>query len=107
MAKQAEEQAAERERQEKERLQMVVEKVLAVVESAADGDLSQRINLDGDDEFGKLAAGIDRMIADLRYIIGQVVDSGMQFAEGAAVIAAAPSMALIYGWPGRVSTRLL
>lgn len=86
-AKRAEEEAAKREREEKERLQRVVGQILAVVESAANGDLSQKIELEDDDALGKLAGGIDRMVADLRDIIGQVVDSGMQFAEGASVIA--------------------
>lgn len=86
-AKQAEEERAEREREEQAKLRSDVGNILRVVEAAAEGDLSQRINLESNDEIGKLAVGIDRMIADLRDIIGQVVDSGTQFAEGAAVIA--------------------
>lgn len=84
---QAEELRIEREREEQAILRANVESILRVVEAAAEGDLSQRINLDSDDAIGKLAGGIDLMIADLRDIISQVVDSGMQFAEGASVIA--------------------
>lgn len=87
MARQAEEERAERERQEQAKLRSDVGNILRVVEAASEGDLSQRINLEADDAIGRLASGIDRMIADLRDIIGQVVDSGMQFAEGASVIA--------------------
>ncbi|MFN3151742.1 methyl-accepting chemotaxis protein [Bremerella sp.] len=86
-AKQAEEERNERERAEQVELRNNVDRILAVVQAAAEGDLTQRVDLNSDDAIGKLAEGIDRMIADLRDIISQVVDSGMQFAEGASVIA--------------------
>ncbi|WDI42431.1 methyl-accepting chemotaxis protein [Bremerella sp. P1] len=86
-AKQAEEERAERERAEQAELRANVDQILAVVQAAAEGDLTQRVDLNRDDAIGKLAEGIDRMISDLRDIISQVVDSGMQFAEGASVIA--------------------
>lgn len=86
-AKQAEEERAERERAEQAELRNNVDQILAVVQAAAEGDLTQRVDLNREDAIGKLAEGIDRMIADLRDIISQVVDSGMQFAEGASVIA--------------------
>lgn len=86
-AKQAEEQRNEREREGQAELLRNVDQILAVVEAAAEGDLTRRADLKQDNAIGKLADGIDRMIADLRDIIGQVVDSGMQFAEGASVIA--------------------
>lgn len=85
--KQAEEARAQREREEQAELARKVEEILAVVRAAAEGDLTQRTNMDADDAVGQLAVGIDRMIADLRDIISQVVDSGIQFAEGASVIA--------------------
>ncbi|QDU75129.1 Methyl-accepting chemotaxis protein I [Bremerella volcania] len=86
-AKQAEEERNERERTEQAELLRNVDQILAVVQAAAEGDLTRRIDLNREDAIGKLAEGIDRMIADLRDIISQVVDSGMQFAEGASVIA--------------------
>jgi len=86
-AKQAEEARAERERQDQVEMRKNVDEILAVVKAAAEGDLTQRADLNRDDAIGQLAEGIDRMIADLRDIISQVVDSGMQFAEGASVIA--------------------
>lgn len=86
-AKEAEEARAEQERHEQATLRANVERILNVVQGASEGDLSQRIDLETDDAIGQLANGIDRMIADLRDIISQVVDSGMQFAEGASVIA--------------------
>lgn len=86
-AKEAEEARAEQERHEQATLRANVERILKVVQGASEGDLSQRIDLETDDAIGQLANGIDRMIADLRDIISQVVDSGMQFAEGASVIA--------------------
>lgn len=85
--KEAEEARAEQERHEQATLRANVERILKVVQGASEGDLSQRIDLETDDAIGQLANGIDRMIADLRDIISQVVDSGMQFAEGASVIA--------------------
>ncbi|MEW4562835.1 methyl-accepting chemotaxis protein [Bremerella sp. JC770] len=86
-AQQAEEARNEREREEQAELRHNVDQILAVVQAAAEGDLTQRVSLNREDAIGKLADGIDRMIADLRDIISQVVDSGMQFAEGASVIA--------------------
>ncbi|MHC2066778.1 methyl-accepting chemotaxis protein [Bremerella sp. T1] len=86
-AQQAEEARAERDREEQVELRRNVDQILAVVQAAAEGDLTKRTGLESQDAIGQLAGGIDRMIADLRDIISQVVDSGMQFAEGASVIA--------------------
>ncbi len=86
-AQQAEEARAERDREEQVELRRNVDLILAVVQAAAEGDLTKRTGLESQDAIGQLAGGIDRMIADLRDIISQVVDSGMQFAEGASVIA--------------------
>lgn len=86
-AQQAEEARAKRDREEQVELRRNVDLILAVVQAAAEGDLTKRTGLESQDAIGQLAGGIDRMIADLRDIISQVVDSGMQFAEGASVIA--------------------
>ncbi|GAA4422254.1 methyl-accepting chemotaxis protein [Bremerella cremea] len=86
-AEKAEQARAVREREEQAELKHSVDAILTVVSAAAEGDLTKRTNIERADEIGQLAAGIDRMIADLRDIISQVVDSGSQFAEGATVIA--------------------
>jgi len=87
MAKQAEEDRLERERHQQEELRTKVDSILDVVKAAASGDLGQKTGIEDNDAVGQLAQGIDAMIADLRDVISQVVDSGMQFAEGARVIA--------------------
>jgi methyl-accepting chemotaxis protein len=75
------EQAAERELREK------VEQLLSVVNSAAEGDLTRAVTVNGEDAVGELASGLRRMLEDLREIITQVVESAAQFTEGSRVVA--------------------
>ena len=60
--------------------------LLAVVNAAAKGDLTQRITIEGNEAIDELAAGIKKMLEDLSGVIGQVAESS-QFNEGARVIA--------------------
>ncbi|MCA9259389.1 MAG: GAF domain-containing protein, partial [Planctomycetales bacterium] len=86
-AQERERQNQERERTAQRELQEKVDKLLQVVNAAADGDLTQVIDVDGDDAIGALAGGLRRMIGDLSEIIGQVIDGAAQFTEGARVVA--------------------
>lgn len=79
-AKQAQEQA-------QAELRRKVDELLVVVQAAADGDLTKEVTVVGEDPIGRLAAGIDRMLCDLRGMIGQVVESAAQFTEGSRIIA--------------------
>lgn len=84
--------AAEREQRQRElaaerELRGKVNDLLRVVNAAAAGDLTVPIAVSGDDAIGELAAGLRRMLGDLRNIIVQVVESAAQFTEGARVVA--------------------
>jgi methyl-accepting chemotaxis protein WspA len=52
------------------------------------GDFTQRVNVDGDDEFGILGQGFNRVAADLSALVGQVQRSGIQVNTTATQIAA-------------------
>ncbi len=78
---------AEQERREAEETRRKVDRLLQVVAAAAEGDLTQRITVEGHGAIDELAAGIARMLHDLSSIIGQVTESAAQFNEGSRVIA--------------------
>ena len=85
-AEQAEADRLEREAEEQAELRRKVDQLLVVVNAAATGDLTEEVTVTGDDAVGELAGGLDKMITDLRDVIGQIVDSAAQFTEGARVI---------------------
>ena len=85
-AAQREKDNQERERQAQEDLRNKVDQLLAVVNAAAEGDLTQAITVTGEDAVGELADGLKRMLADLRDLIAQVVDGSAQFTEGSRVV---------------------
>jgi methyl-accepting chemotaxis protein len=76
----------QRDLEQAEILQQKVNSLLQVVSAAAQGDLLQTVNITGTDAMGQLGEGIRNMLADLRSVIGQVVEGASQFAEGAHVI---------------------
>jgi len=82
-----ERQQAEKERQQAEILRGKVDSLLEVVTAAAEGDLTKKVTVEGDEAIDELAAGIKRMLEDLSDVIGQVTESATQFNEGARVIA--------------------
>ncbi len=82
-----ERQQAEEERRKAEILRRKVDGLLEVVSAAAEGDLTRRVQVDGNEAIDELASGIDRMLRDLSEIIGQVTESAAQFNEGSRVIA--------------------
>lgn len=86
-AEKAERERVEAEREAQAELNRKVDELLVVVNAAANGDLTKEVTFEGDDAIGALAAGMRKMVVDLRDVIRQVVDSGSQFAEGAQVIA--------------------
>ncbi|MEC8555248.1 MAG: methyl-accepting chemotaxis protein [Planctomycetota bacterium] len=75
-----------RERQQQEQLREKVDQLLAVVNAAANGDLTQEVTVAGEDAVGELAAGLSKMLTDLREIISQVVEGAAQFTEGSRVV---------------------
>ncbi len=78
---------AEEERRKADILRHKVDGLLTVVTAAAEGDLTRRVTVDGNEAIDELAAGIDKMLRDLSEIIGQVTESAAQFNEGSRVIA--------------------
>jgi methyl-accepting chemotaxis protein len=78
---------AEEERRKAEVLRRKVDELLQVVGAAAAGDLTRRVNVEGNEPVDELAGAIDRMIRDLSGIISQVTESATQFDEGSRVIA--------------------
>ncbi len=77
----------ERERRAQQELRNKVDELLAVVDAAAQGDLTHEVTISGDDAVGALADGLRRMVTDLRDIISQVVLGSNQFAECSETIA--------------------
>jgi len=68
--------------------QCKVEKLLAVVNRAAAGDLTGEVEVSGADPIDQLAGGIKGMMSDLSGVIGKVVDSAGTFKGSSQDIAA-------------------
>ncbi len=79
--------AAEQERRKAKHLRCRVDEILTVVNLAGDGDLTQSIEVHGEDTIDELAAGINKMLADLSRVVCEVMDGASQFTEGSRVIA--------------------
>jgi len=58
--------AEEREKKATMELRAKVETLLKVVAATADGDLTQKVTVTGEDAIGQLAAGLSKLITDLR-----------------------------------------
>jgi methyl-accepting chemotaxis protein len=77
----------QREREEQAELRRKVDQLLAVVDRAAEGDLTGTAPFTGDDPIGQLAQRLGCMLADLREMIAQVIESAQQFDQGSRIIA--------------------
>jgi methyl-accepting chemotaxis protein len=73
--------------QAKRDLEGKVKQLMKVARSAAEGDLTVVVGVKGDDDMGRLGEALGQMIADLKALIGQVIESASQFAEGSRVVA--------------------
>ncbi|MEO2045434.1 MAG: nitrate- and nitrite sensing domain-containing protein [Pirellulales bacterium] len=82
-----ERQRADQERKQAEELRQKVDSILAVVNAAAAGDLTQSVDTHGDGAIDELAAGINKMLADLASVVCEVMQGATQFTEGSRVIA--------------------
>ena len=69
------------------KLRSKVDELLHIVAAAANGDLTKLPNVHGDEPIDELAAGLARMLDDLRRIIGDIKENAAQFTEGSRVIA--------------------
>jgi len=70
-----------------EDLRIRVSGLMTVMEAIANGDLTQTIEEQGDDDLSHLASSVRRMCRDLRELIGQLIESADQQNEGAQAIA--------------------
>ncbi|MCG2586184.1 methyl-accepting chemotaxis protein [Massilia sp. TS11] len=80
---------AAREKAASDSLRSAVERLQAVVARAARGDLTGRIDISGEDVIGRLGEGIDAMVRNLRQLIHEVQQAGIQVTTSATEIAAA------------------
>ncbi|MFM7056553.1 MAG: methyl-accepting chemotaxis protein [Planctomycetota bacterium] len=70
-----------------ENLRHRVNQLMQVVSAIANGDLTQHVNSEGDDDLSRLAASVGRMSGDLRNLVSEVVEASDQQSEGAQAIA--------------------
>ncbi|MFN9437997.1 MAG: chemotaxis protein, partial [Planctomycetota bacterium] len=68
-------------------LRAKVTQLVGIVESIADGDLTQEVADFGEGDLGTLSSCLRKMSADLRELISQVVESACQQNEGSRAIA--------------------
>jgi methyl-accepting chemotaxis protein len=71
-----------------EDLKRKVSMILETVTSAANGDLTSKLEIEGDDAIGQLAKGVQAMIDSLNSLVAQVQRSGIQVTSSATQIAA-------------------
>ncbi|KAF0190986.1 MAG: methyl-accepting chemotaxis protein WspA [Gammaproteobacteria bacterium] len=78
----------EERRKAMEEMQHKVDAILGVVSMAAEGDLTGRVTITGEDAIGQLAQGVQRMMGKLNGLVSQVQQSGIQVTSSATEIAA-------------------
>ena len=86
-AAEQERQRMEHEREQTEELRRRIGEILAVVNAAAEGDLTRTIEVDGDAPIDELAMGINTMLQDLSMVVRDVAEGAAQFKEGSRVVA--------------------
>jgi len=72
---------------DKHELEEKVNELSVTVEAAAKGDLTQQVNLRGEDDLGRLGNSLRKMMLDLRNVIAEVMAAAQQQNEGASTIA--------------------
>lgn len=63
-----------------------IEKLLKVVKIASSGDLSVSINIESDDDFGKLSQGLNQMIKNLRKLVEEINITSLKVAKASSDI---------------------
>ena len=71
-----------------EDLRQKVDSILGVVSKAADGDLTGKVSVVGNDAIGQLAMAVERMMDNLNVLVSQVQRSGIQVTSSSTEIAA-------------------
>lgn len=68
-------------------LEQKVNELSFLVAAAARGDLTGQVNVEGNDDLGRLGSNLSKMMCDLRNVIGEVMAAAQQQNEGARTIA--------------------
>ena len=76
---------------DKREIEAKVNQLMMVAQAAAKGDLSVEVGVSGPDDMGRLGEALAKMMADLKHVIGEVIESANQFAEGSQVVAESAS----------------
>ncbi len=71
---------AERERCQAEELRHKVDSILSVVNAAAQGDLTNYVEVSGQDAVGQMGEGLDRFLSDLRGSIASIAENASALA---------------------------
>jgi methyl-accepting chemotaxis protein len=82
---------AERERAQAEELRAKVDSMLAVVNSAASGDLTREVTVAGADAIGQMGEGLSRFLQDLRASIAAIAQTATSLASAAQELSAVSS----------------
>lgn len=77
----------EKDQKTAETLRRKVNHLLDVVQAAAHGDLTKKVEVEGDEAVDELAEGLRQMLSDLSDLITQVTDSALQFSEVSRTVA--------------------
>lgn len=78
---------AEADQQKAEVLQKKVDYLRDILTAVADGDLTCKVTVEGDEAVDELAGALGKTIDSLAGVVGQVTESAAQFNEGSRVIA--------------------
>ncbi len=78
----------ERERQQADELRHQVDSILAVVNAAASGDLTQEVTVKGDDAIGQMGRGLERLLGDLRASICSISENATALAGASEELSA-------------------
>ena len=87
-AEQAIHDAAERERKQADQLRNHVDHMLQIVNAAARGDLTQQIDIEGDDSIGQMAQGLRILLGNLRSSVGDIAEMAQSLASASQELTA-------------------
>ena len=79
---------AERERLQAEETKDKVDRILAVVEAAAKGDLTKEVDVLGEDALGQMGAGLQTLLADFRTSMASISENAQTLASASTELAA-------------------
>ncbi len=71
-----------------EELARKVNQILKVVKAAAEGDLTMKVTVTGEDSIGQLGRGVQAMVDSLNHLVAQVQHAGIQVTSSSTQIAA-------------------